>query len=216
MKRILILIVNIILFPLKIFTGKSIISFCDYKALFNSKLRIKKGCRIHCSDFGKYSYVGNDSIIINSHIGSFCSISASCIVGLGAHPLSFVSTSPLFLNSHNIFHKCFSKHGFEENPITIIGNDVLIGAHAMIKAGINIGDGAVIGAGAIVTKDVPPYAVVAGNPAKIIKFRFDNDTISRLLSIKWWNFSDKQIKENAKNFNNVNLLIKENENHNNL
>ena len=77
----------------------------------------------------------------------------------------------------------------------IIGNDVTIGAYATIMGGVTIGNGAVIGANSLVTKNVPPYAVVGGNPAKIIKYRFDEETITRLNSIKWWHWDDDKIKK---------------------
>jgi tetrahydrodipicolinate N-succinyltransferase len=78
-------------------------------------------------------------------------------------------------------------HAEAKGPI-IIGNDVWFGADAKVMSGVTIGDGAIIGAGAVVAKNIPPYAIVAGNPAKIISFRFDDETIKRLLDIKWWNW----------------------------
>ena len=81
-----------------------------------------------------------------------------------------------------------------------IGNDVWIGANAMILGGITIGDGAIIGAGAVVTKDIPPYAIVGGIPARIIRYRFPNDVINALLSSQWWNLSENILKSNIKVF----------------
>lgn len=78
---------------------------------------------------------------------------------------------------------------------TIIGNDVWLGANSLVLKGVKIGDGAVIGAGAVVTKDVPPYAIVGGNPAKVIKMRFDDETIGKLMQLQWWNL-DLSIIEN--------------------
>lgn len=89
----------------------------------------------------------------------------------------------------------------------IIGNDVWIGSHALILGGVKIGDGAVIGAGAVVTKDVPPYAVVGGVPARIIKYRFSQEIIDKLLEIKWWNLPENILKENIKLFQTDNITF---------
>ncbi len=89
----------------------------------------------------------------------------------------------------------------------VIGNDVWIGANAIILPGVNIGDGAVIGAGTVVTKDVPPYAIVGGNPARVIKYRFDENTINTLLKIKWWDFPYQTIIDNIDQFYSVDKFI---------
>ena len=85
---------------------------------------------------------------------------------------------------------------------TVIGADVWVGARATVVAGVNVGVGAVIGTGSVVTRDVPPYAIVAGVPAKVIKYRFSEDIIKRLLESKWWEFPDGVIKEAATEFKN--------------
>lgn len=89
-----------------------------------------------------------------------------------------------------------------------IGNDVWIGSNVLIKGGVTIGDGAVVGMGSIVTKDVPPYAVVAGNPAKIIKYRCNDEQIKALLRIKWWDWPIELIKERKNDFANIDDFIK--------
>ena len=97
----------------------------------------------------------------------------------------------------------------------IIGNDVTIGANVTIMGGVTIGNGAVVGANSLVTKDVPPYAIVGGNPAKIIKYRFDDDVVIKLNEIKWWNWEEEKIKENAEDITlptkNENQIILEND-----
>ncbi len=126
-------------------------------------------------------------------IGSFTSIASGVQIFLGGeHRTDWITTFPfnvLWNEGKNI-----SGHPKTKGDV-LIGNDVWIAMEAIIMSGVNIGDGAVIGARAVVTKDVPPYAIVCGNPAKVIRQRFDDKTIKRLLEIKWWNWSDSKIKE---------------------
>lgn len=131
----------------------------------------------------------------NLVIGKYCSIAAGVVIMLGGeHYYERVSTYP--------FNKKFLKN-FDEaikdrktkGGVTI-GNDVWIGRNALILSGVKIGDGAVIGAAAVVTKDVPPYAIVAGNPAKIIRYRFDEATINAIIKLDWWNWPDEKVRIN--------------------
>lgn len=140
---------------------------------------------------GKHSYISRDSSINREDtiIGSFCSISDGVRIGLAQHPTNYFSTS----------HFCFDNLnredvGFVDEPCAI-GNDVWIGSDVLIMGGINVGDGAVLAAGAVVTKDVPPYAIVGGVPAKVIRYRFDEETIKELLELKWWDMPDEKIKQ---------------------
>lgn len=149
---------------------------------------------------GRYSYVGAACSINNVSIGSFCSIASYCAIGGGNHPISYVSTSPVFLAGRNIFKVNFAEIEYDEAPCTNIGNDVWIGEACFIRAGVNIGDGAIIGAHAVVTKDVPPYAVVAGVPAEIIRFRFDEETIRELLNCSWWDWPEDLLSSRASLF----------------
>ena len=130
---------------------------------------------------GNYNYIGNGSMFLNSKIGNYCSIANNVKIGQMDHDLDCVSTSThIFGPAHGITSFC----GFIEPAI--VGNDVWIGANACVKQGVEIGTGAVVGAGAVVTKSVPPYAIVAGVPAKIIRYRFDESIIQKLLDSKWW------------------------------
>lgn len=137
---------------------------------------------------GSYSYIGEKCIFQNTSIGNYCSISREVFCGLGSHPLDTFSTSPLFYRRMNTFgiEVVASDSSFEEYRPIVIGNDVWIGARAIIKDGVNIGTGAVVAAGAVVTKDIPPYAIVAGIPARIIRYRISEESIKDLLDSKWW------------------------------
>lgn len=152
---------------------------------------------------GRYSYVGMNNSISDCKIGSFSSIASYCAIGGGMHPLDKISTSPVFYDKNNCFreHKFISTHfGGGEGKTVVIGNDVWIGESCFIKAGVTIGDGAVVGAHSVVTKDIPPYAIVAGAPAKILRFRFDENKIKELLELQWWYWSDEQIFANLEMF----------------
>lgn len=143
-------------------------------------------------NLGNYSYIAKNSSISYCTIGKFCSIGPNFCCGLGVHPTNGVSTSPMFYSTakQNGVSLC-KENIFEESKQTAIGNDVFIGANVTVLDGITIGDGAIVGAGAVVTKDVPPYAIVAGVPAKIIRYRFDEKTIDALLKIQWWKDDNK-------------------------
>ena len=189
----------------KILRGKCVINSHIHKTA-----RINSGATIVDSSIGRYSYTCYDDEIVNCEIGQFCSISDDVIIGGAEHPMNWVSTSPVFQNvKHSGPKKRFAKHEFEGIPRTVIGNDVWVGKRAIIKAGVNIGDGAVVGAGSVVTKDVPPYAIVAGVPAKIIRYRFDEETIAELLKVQWWNLSDGNLEKRAGNITNVQIFLKD-------
>jgi acetyltransferase-like isoleucine patch superfamily enzyme len=125
-------------------------------------------------------------------IGSFCSISSGVNILLGGeHTANWITTYPF----SEIFPEFERPKKVTKGDVTI-GNDVWIGMNVIILSGVNIGDGAVVGAGAVVSKNVEPYSIVAGIPAKEIKKRYDAETVDKLLKIKWWNWSLKRIKEN--------------------
>lgn len=188
----------------KVLRGKCVINSNIHKSA-----KINSGATIVDSSIGRYSYTCYDDEIINCEIGQFCSISDDVVIGGAEHPMEWVSTSPVFQNvKHSGPKKRFAKLNFLGIPRTYIGNDVWIGKKVIVKAGVRIGDGAVVGAGSVVTKDVPPYAVVAGVPAKIIKFRFDEDTVNRLIASTWWEMSDEDLMDNSKFFDNPKEFLK--------
>ena len=171
------------------------------------KVNLSSGCYCVNTIIGRYSYLGRKSITVNAQIGSFCSIASLCCIGGGNHPSSFFSTSPLFYNGKNAFNKHYSHYNFEEAKPVVIGNDVWIGEKVFIKDGLTIGNGAIIGAHSVVTHNVPPYAIVGGVPAKLIRYRFDNDVIEKLEELQWWNFDDEKLKRFAEKLENKELSI---------
>lgn len=165
--------------------------------------KICSGSLIVETALGKYTYVGHDSSIVNTNIGSFCSIADGVKIGGASHPISWVSSSPVFTEGKNILNKNFSTHAFTPVVKTEIGSDVWIGNNALIKSGVKIGHGAIIGMGAVVTKSIPDYEIWAGNPAKLIKKRFNDDLIKSLLIIKWWECQDSEIERFSVRFTDV-------------
>ena len=172
-----------------------------------SNSKICSGSNVLNISLDRYSYIGNNCTIIESEIGKFTSIADNCIVGGASHPMDWVSTSPVFHEGKNILKKNFSEHTFNPYKKTIIGNDVWLGNSVLVKAGVTIQDGAVIGMGSIVTKDIGPYEVWAGNPAKLIKKRFDDKTIKILRESLWWEKTDIEIAKESLNFNDVDKYI---------
>lgn len=169
--------------------------------------RVLPRCNLIRVEMARYSYIGTNTIVSDTKIGAFCSIGSSCSIGGGVHPTDRVSTSPVFYDSSNCFKEKNYISADSRNPVkqpqTIIGNDVWIGENVYVSAGVNIGDGAVIGAHAVITKDVPPYAIVAGVPAKVLRYRFDEATIKELMATQWWEWSEEKLAENKEWFSKV-------------
>ncbi len=172
-------------------------------------VNIGKYCRIskntyigQNSEIGDFTYFNTGpsfiSVATNTKIGKFCSIGPGTYIGIGNHKMNVLTTHPIVsdIAYQNIVD--VSENNKKIELETIIGNDVWIGANAIIIEGIKIGNGAVIAAGAVVTKDVEDYAIVGGVPAKILKYRFDEKTRSRLKQKeeKWWQWNTNELKEN--------------------
>lgn len=157
---------------------------------------------------GKCSSMGTLSAAYDAKIGKFCSIARECYIGGANHPLDRVSTSGCFYLSYNYTGKCYFENDYDWHTHTKIGNDVWLGIRTIVLGGVTIGDGAVIGAGSVVTKDVGPYEIWAGNPARFIRKRFDDSTIEKLLTSKWWDWSDERLTELGAKFVDINDFVK--------
>lgn len=166
---------------------------------------------------GRYSYIGNNCTL-NANIGSFCSIANNVKTVEGLHPLHFVSTSPVLYSK---MKQCGTSIATEnvlndiifygnEGVAVVIENDVWIGENVLMKGGIKIGTGACIAMGSVVVKDVEPYSIVGGCPAKEIRKRFDNDTINLLLISHWWDKSEDWLRQNWELFSDVSKFLSKN------
>ena len=144
----------------------------------------------------KYTYISQNSSISFTSIGKFCSIGPNFLCGWGIHPADALSTSPMFYSTLKQNGYTFSNTDkVEERKNIRIGNDVFIGANVIVLDGVTIGDGAIIGAGTVVSKNVPDYAIFVGSPMKVLRYRFEPEVIKELLSIKWWEFEEDDLKK---------------------
>ncbi|WP_332401022.1 CatB-related O-acetyltransferase [Pseudolactococcus laudensis] len=146
---------------------------------------------------GNYTSVQKNTQIRNSQIGKYCSISFNVVIGPSEHHLDWISTHS-FLQYSELGFVDYNEPYVKSN--VFIGNDVLISSGATILQGVQIGNGAIVGAGAVVTKNVEPYEIVGGIPARHIRYRFDSETILKLEKMQWWNWSDERIRKNIEFF----------------
>lgn len=151
---------------------------------------------------GDYSYLNAGTVIASGAIGKFCSIGYFCQIGLPEHPLAYISTSPRTYGPRNIFSAPCRWDDYPNPPE--IGNDVWIASHVVILQGIRIADGAVVGAGSVVTRDVEPYTIVCGVPARPVRARFSEEEIRILLDLRWWDQSEDELRRQGWQFGTAN------------
>ncbi len=152
--------------------------------------------------FGDYSYIVNDADIIYATVGKFCSIAAHTRINPGNHPLDRVALSHFTYRSsaYDLGPDDASFFDWRRAHHITLGNDVWIGHGAILLPGVSVGTGAAIGAGAIVTKDVPPFAIVVGNPGRILRFRFPDPIIAALHRIAWWDWPHAALRQRLADF----------------
>ena len=170
------------------------------KKKLDSYKNVKKLPKINLVNVGKHSYCADSVKVVNpreTSIGNFVSIGCNCQLGSGDHPQEFLSTSPYFYYDELGFKskKMPSHDEYWHYDGIKIDHDVWIGDNVFIKNGVHIGVGAIIGYGSVVTKNIPPYAIVAGVPAKVIRYRFEKNIIDELIKSEWWYLPDNVIKQ---------------------
>lgn len=181
---------------------------------------LSKNSNVTWSRIGKYTYLGENTYLPYCKIGKFCSIAPEVRMAAGLHPKNYVSTHPLFYNQYlkrgkikesNIHFETFERIEGEDKILCEIGNDVWISTNVLLVCGrkpLHIGNGAIIAAGAVVTKDVPPYSIVMGVPAKVVDYRFDKNIIKEINDLAWWDRSDEWIEKYINMFDKPDDFIK--------
>ncbi|WBY07962.1 CatB-related O-acetyltransferase [Sphingomonas sp. 7/4-4] len=180
------------------------------RSRFGSNVSVGDGTQVIRSSIGDFSYVGPSGSLIDAEIGRFCSLASEIHVGTGSHPARIsVSTHPVFYLSRPVAGWDFvDKDGLKEFAPTRIGNDVWIGLGAIVRDGVTIGDGAIVAAGAVVVRDVEPYAIYGGVPARLIRYRFSEEEIEWLMALRWWDRGLPWIRAHAHAFENIQALRK--------
>jgi len=170
------------------------------KATIGQKCSVRYGSEVYDEVIlGDYLYIsGPGSYVEAAKIGKYCSIARNVTIGVSDHNYSVVSSHPFLFDKSYKLNKNPPLEKAKTRPI--IGNDVWIGMGSFVLRGVNIGDGAIVAANSVVTKDVEPYSIVAGSPARHLKYRFSPSDVRNLLEIKWWDWSEDKIKKEILSF----------------
>lgn len=176
-------------------------------SVIHTTSKIESGTTFYGSKMDRHSFCGYDCDVYCADIGSFTSIANGVVIGGGRHPMEWVGMSPVFYEGRDSVKAKFSSHRREPVRRVVIGHDVWIGRSAIVLPGVEVGNGAVVGAGAVVTKSVPPYGIVAGNPARLIRYRFDDSVVARLIASKWWTLGDEALHKLGPHFNDVKTFL---------
>jgi acetyltransferase-like isoleucine patch superfamily enzyme len=153
---------------------------------------------MHRAEFGDFSYCSGTSTVCFTKIGKFCSVAYGLLSGIGEHPTNLMTTSRIFYSNVSHTQSMFTHQvEFAESSPVTIGNDVWLGSRVFIRNGVKIGDGAIIGAGSVVVRDVEPYSVCVGVPARHLRFRFAPAVIQDLLALRWWDWDIEKLKAAA-------------------
>ena len=184
--------------------------FLKFYGRIEAPVQISNTKVFHDFSFGAFSYI-TGGFLFHTHVGRYSSLSNGLHIGQSGHPIEWLSTNPfqyqrppfiaapgfldrgLFEEDQKHVRPELSKMLSTHKP-TIIGNDVWLGHGVYVKNGVKIGDGCVVGSRSVVTKDIPPYSVAYGTPAKVARLRFSEDVVERLVSLKWWDFAPWQLR----------------------
>ena len=169
--------------------------------------KIESGTSFYDSTMDRHSFCGYDCDIYCADIGRYVSIANEVVLGGGRHPMDWVGMSPVFYEGRDSVKAKFSTHPRPAPERVRVGHDVWIGHSAIVLPGVQIGNGAVVGAGAVVTKDVPPYAIVAGNPARTIRYRFSDALIARIAATDWWSLDEDALRRLGPYMNDVDKFL---------